>query len=111
VGARFVADFLEGDGWEVLTLGPSTPIKALVELVATTRPHVVALSTTLPANLDAARVVLAGLDALDPRPMIVAGGSAYAGREPLARELGADTYEPDAESLRDLLRQIPAAPA
>jgi MerR family transcriptional regulator, light-induced transcriptional regulator len=109
VGARFVADFLEGDGWEVLALGPSTPIAALIDLVRTTQPAVVALSTTLPANLDAARAVLADLAALDPRPLVIAGGSAYAGREDLARELGADAYAADAQALRDLLRDTAAA--
>ena len=109
VGARFVADFLEGDGWEVLALGPSTPVAALVELVRSTAPHVVALSTTLGSNLDQAAAVLSELSALDPRPLLVAGGSAYAGREHLARELGADAYAGTAEALRDRLRDAAAA--
>lgn len=109
VGARFVADFLESDGWEVLALGPSTPVSALLDLVDTTAPAVVALSTTLPANLDAARSTLAGLAALDPRPFLLAGGSAYAGRgEELARHMGADAYAADPDALRAALRQMPA---
>jgi methanogenic corrinoid protein MtbC1 len=104
VGARFVADFLEGDGWEVLALGPSTPTASLLDLVEATRPAVVALSTTLASNLDSARRVLDGLDRLDPRPLIVAGGRAYDGQAALARALGADAFAGDAEMLRDLLR-------
>lgn len=105
VGARFVADFLEGDGWEVLALGPSTPGFALLELIAATTPVVVALSTTLPSNLDSARAVVTGLGELEPRPLIVAGGAAYGGREEVALELGADAFAPDADALRRLLRE------
>ena len=105
VGARFVADFLEGDGWEVAMLGPSSPTGAVVDLVQTTRPALVALSTTLPANLGAARALLQELDKIEPRPFLVAGGSAYAGRGLMAEGWGADAYAADAESLRALLHE------
>ena len=104
VGARFVADFLEADGWEVLALGPSTPVDALIEMVTTTTPEVVALSTSLTPGLGSAREVLSVLKSLEPRPLIAAGGCAYEGRGDLARNLGADLYADDAEELRDLLR-------
>lgn len=108
VGAHFVADFLEGDGWEVLMLGPSTPLLALADLVRVTRPAVVALSTTLGSNLPATAAVMTDLSSLDPRPLLVVGGAAFGGREILAREFGADVYAADAEALRDRLRE--AAP-
>lgn len=110
VGARFIADFLEGDGWDVLVLGPSTPLVALVDLTRATSPSVVALSTTLPANLGAAREALAELRTVDPRPLIVAGGSAYRGRGDLAVDLGADVYAGDADALRRLLREHAVEP-
>ena len=54
LGVQMVADFLEGDGWEVLNLGPSTPAPDLARLVDAECPDVVALSTATPAGLPGA---------------------------------------------------------
>ncbi len=45
-----VADFLEGDGWEVLNLGASTPARDLARLVDAEQPDVVALSASTPGR-------------------------------------------------------------
>jgi methanogenic corrinoid protein MtbC1 len=100
VGARFVSDFLEADGWEVLALGASTPIDALVELVAHEQPHVVALSTTMPHNLDRAAEVFARLRDLPSTPLLLAGGGAYRGDGERALRVGADLYASDAGQIR-----------
>ncbi len=105
LGARFVADFLEGDGWTVLDLGASTPVDALVAFVDDVRPHVVAISTTLSTNLGAVRDVVSLLRALPAPPVIAVGGRAYGGDEELARRVSADVFAADAGALADLLRQ------
>ena len=46
LGVQMVADFLEGDGWEVLPLGASTPASDLAELADQERPDAVCLSTS-----------------------------------------------------------------
>jgi MerR family transcriptional regulator, light-induced transcriptional regulator len=81
VGVQMVADFLEGDGWEVLNLGASTPARDLARLVDAEQPD------GLPGTAEA----LAALRALRPRPLVVVGGQLWAGearRE--AEALGAD---------------------
>jgi methanogenic corrinoid protein MtbC1 len=54
LGAQMVADFLEGEGWEVLALGAATPAPDLAALVDDERPDLVALSTSVANNLEGA---------------------------------------------------------
>ena len=97
LGARFVADFLEADGWVAVDLGAATPTTELLELTQRMRPALVCLSTTLPGNLPAARAAIASLRALHDCPLLAVGGHAYtAGGEALARRCGADLYASDA---------------
>ena len=105
VGGRMVADFLEADGWEVLSLGADTPPKALAQLAAEERVELVALSTALPAHLLAAGAACAQLRRLPEPPFIVAGGQAFAGDERRARAVGADAYAADPAELLNLLAE------
>jgi methanogenic corrinoid protein MtbC1 len=103
-GLRMVGDFLEGDGWEVVYVGPATPAPALAELVERVRPDVVGLSTAIAAHLPAARDALAVLRALPAPPYLVVGGAAYLGDEAgAAASVGADAYARDAAAASDLL--------
>jgi methanogenic corrinoid protein MtbC1 len=77
LGAQMVADFLEGEGWEVLALGAATPAADLAELVDDEQPDMVAISTAVADNLDAAAEMLARLRQLDDPPFIAAGGRAW----------------------------------
>jgi MerR family transcriptional regulator, light-induced transcriptional regulator len=91
LGARMVADFLEGDGWEVLNLGASTPAADLARLADAEQPDVVALSTATPAGLPGAAEAVAALAALRPRPLVVLGGQLWSGpARAEAEALGAD---------------------
>jgi len=106
LGVQMVSDFLEGDGWEVLNLGASTPARDLARLVDAERPDVVALSTSTPAGLPGAADAVGALAALEPRPLVVLGGQLWHGR---AREdagrLGADLVVDDPRELVALLRE------
>jgi methanogenic corrinoid protein MtbC1 len=99
IGARMVADFLEGSGWEVLLLGPDAPAGEILAMTRERGPDVVALSTALSFNLLAAGRVFAALKALDDPPLLVAGGRAYEGRADRALLAGADVYAADPELL------------
>jgi methanogenic corrinoid protein MtbC1 len=99
IGARMVADFLEGSGWEVLLLGPDAPTAEIVAMARERAPDVVALSTSLSFNLLAAGRVLAALRGLDDPPLLVAGGRAYEGRADRALVAGADIFAADPEML------------
>ncbi len=96
LGSRFLADFLEAEGWTVLELGAATPTESLVRLAEELQPAVVCLSTTLEENLPHARAAIARLGELEPRPLIAVGGQAYGGRQSVAAELGADLFATDA---------------
>lgn len=107
VGVNMVADFLEADGWNVLALGPDTPAHALADLVADHEPEAVALSTSLPHHLLSAARVFGRLAALEPRPLLVAGGRAYQGDAARARTVGADALVHDPAELVRLLATLP----
>ena len=104
VGLRMVADFLEGDGWEVLELGPDTPTEDLLSIVASERPDAVGLSTALSLHLAAAAGAVGQLKSLDPAPFVLVGGAAYGGDASLASRVGADGYAADAGTTSALLR-------
>lgn len=99
IGARMVADFLEASGWEVLLLGPDTPVGEIVALTGERAPDVVALSTSLSFNLLAAGRVFARLRELAAPPLLVAGGRAYEGQADRALLAGADVFATDPEAL------------
>jgi MerR family transcriptional regulator, light-induced transcriptional regulator len=104
VGLRMVADFLEGDGLEVLDLGAATPADDLIALVAARGPDVVGLSTALTTHLLDARAIVAGLHALPEPPLVAVGGAAYGGDAELAAKVGADLFAADARVASELLR-------
>jgi methanogenic corrinoid protein MtbC1 len=104
VGLRMVADFLEGDGWEVLELGADTPTSDLLAIVTSERPDAVGLSTALSLHLPDAASAVGQLKALDTCPFVLVGGAAYGGDEALAARLGADAYGADAGTTSALLR-------
>ena len=106
LGLQMVADFLEGDGWEVLNLGPSTPAQDLARLADAEQADVVALSTSTPAGLPGAAEALAELNGLRPRPTIVLGGQLWTGEaRGEAEALGADLVLDDPRELIACLRE------
>jgi MerR family transcriptional regulator, light-induced transcriptional regulator len=106
VGVQMVADFLEGDGWEVLNLGASTPAADLARLADAEQPDVVALSTATPAGLPGAAEAVAALAALRPRPLVVLGGQLWSGpARAEAEALGADLVLDDPRDLVEELRR------
>jgi methanogenic corrinoid protein MtbC1 len=106
LGVQMVADFLEGDGWEVLNLGASTPARDLAGLADAERPDVVAISTATPAGLPGAADAVEALLALEPRPLVVLGGQLWQGPARAdAPSLGADLVVADPRELVALLRE------
>jgi methanogenic corrinoid protein MtbC1 len=106
LGVQMVSDFLEGDGWEVLNLGPSTPARDLARMADMERPDVVALSTSTPAGLPGAAEAVQALLALEERPLVVLGGQLWHGRARAdAGTLGADLVVDDPRELVAVLRE------
>lgn len=111
LGARFLSDFLEADGWTVFELGAATPVPDLTELADQVAPDLVCLSTTLTRHLPEARAAILALRALSPPPVIAVGGQAYGADAAFARSLGADLFAPDAGEFLLRLRARFADPA
>ena len=109
LGARMVGDMLERSGWEVIGLGAAAPADALVDLVITECPDLVALSTSTVGRLPGAEDVLGRLRDVRPRPLIVVGGGLYRGPVvELARSWGADVVTSDLRALLDeIARRFP----
>jgi len=102
--SRFLADFLESDGWTVFDLGAATPTVELVREVRERQPVLACLSTTLPANRAGAQAAVAALRGLEQPPLIAGGGQAWNGDEELARSSGADICARDADIFLERLR-------
>jgi serine phosphatase RsbU (regulator of sigma subunit)/methanogenic corrinoid protein MtbC1 len=85
LGSRIVSDFLESDGWDVEHLGAMVPVEQIVEVAASRRAGVVALSVTMQARLPELRRAVAELRALEPPPLVAIGGQ------------GLGTFEVDAD--------------
>lgn len=52
VGARMVADIMEGYGWDAAFLGANTPADALLLMIQERKPDVVGLSASITPSLD-----------------------------------------------------------
>jgi methanogenic corrinoid protein MtbC1 len=104
MGSRFLADFLETDGWTVIDLGAGTPTEDLVRLAAQIRPTLVCLSTALSTNLVHAQAAVDALHELGTPPLIAAGGHAYGGDPSRPQAVGADLGAQDAGSFIQALR-------
>lgn len=106
LGAQMVADLLEREGWEVLSLGAATPAPDLVELVELECPDLVALSASTAGRLPGVAEVLPRLAAVRPRPLIAVGGGLFTGdAAEVARDLGADLVVSDVRALLATLRE------
>jgi methanogenic corrinoid protein MtbC1 len=106
LGAQMIADFLEGDGWEVLSLGASVPSPDLAALVDAERPDAVCLSAATAQTLTGLSETLTRLGELDPRPFVVVGGHLSRVLEPgQLLGLGADATAQDPPELLALLNE------
>ena len=106
LGAQMVADFLEAEGWEVLALGAATPASDLAALVDDERPDLVALSTAVAHNLEAAADAVGMLRDLAEPPFVAVGGRAWAALSDERRTaFGADAIFADPRELCGVLAE------
>jgi MerR family transcriptional regulator, light-induced transcriptional regulator len=100
MGARMVADFFEMDGWNTTYLGANTPTGALLKMLNSQLPNVLALSATNSFEVGAlAKVIEAvrGQESLRDLKILV-GGRPFQVASELWRRIGADAYAPDART-------------
>jgi MerR family transcriptional regulator, light-induced transcriptional regulator len=99
--ARLLAEVLARHGWEVTFLGSSVPAAQLAVHLHETGPDVVAVSSSLPSRLPAARRMVEACRASGVP--ILAGGPAFGPQGEWAGAVGADGWAPDARAAAALL--------
>jgi methylmalonyl-CoA mutase cobalamin-binding domain/chain len=109
LGARMVGETFAAADWSVKYLGASVPADAVARAVGDRRADVLALSTTMPANLPGVERTIAAVRAAAPDVRVVVGGQAYGGDEQRARAVGADALMPGLRGLVDDVESLLAA--
>ncbi|GAA4822822.1 cobalamin-dependent protein [Actinomycetospora corticicola] len=99
--ARLLAEVLARHGWDVTFLGSSVPAAQLAVHLHETGPDVVAVSSSLPSRLPAARRVVEACRASGIP--ILAGGPAFGPEGEWAAAVGADGWAPDARAAAAVL--------
>ena len=104
LGAQMIADFLESEAWEVLSLGASVPAPDLAQLADSERPDVVCLSAATSQTINGIAEALGRLGVLEPRPFLVVGGHVTTlVADGALQKLGADATANDPRELIALL--------
>lgn len=99
VGARMLGDALMIDGWDVEFLGANTPTRDLVQYVDHSRPDLLALSTSMPQQLETVRAAIERIrtEMGASTPTIMVGGLAVNQIDSAWKQFGADIWAPDAK--------------
>jgi MerR family transcriptional regulator, light-induced transcriptional regulator len=94
IGAWMIADILKIQGWDVDYLGANTPQNDLVQFLLSSRPDVLAISVTMPFNVEKVKDII---DLIKPNPVfnkmkIMVGGRVFIEHPSLGVALGADGF-------------------
>lgn len=108
LGAWMLADMLAMDGWTVRYLGANTPNKDLLDLLADVQPQLLAISVSMPYNLDRVEELIRDIRANRSlgATRIFVGGQAFAWMPDLWKRIGADAYAPDALDAVEAARKM-----
>jgi MerR family transcriptional regulator, light-induced transcriptional regulator len=106
IGAWMIADILELDGWNVQYLGANTPEQDLLEFLSLSRPDILAISVTMPFNIERAKDIIDSIRASswlqDMKVMV--GGRVFNDQPRLRRKIGADGAAPNLGEAKKLAR-------
>lgn len=108
VGMRMVADLFEMDGWATTYLGASAPLASVVGMISERRPHILAISATIGANVPR---VGALIEAIRQQPgldevKVLVGGYPFLHSPDLWRRVGADGFALDGRSALQVAREM-----
>jgi len=107
VGANMVADVLEEMGWDVRFLGTNMPHAGILRVVEEHRPQLLGISATMLFNVPQVRTLIQEVRTKfgSETPRIVVGGSAFRSAPHLFKEIGADGFASDLQSLVGQLKE------
>jgi 5-methyltetrahydrofolate--homocysteine methyltransferase len=105
IGKNLVSMMFQGAGFEVLDLGTDVPPENFVEAVRSENPDVIGMSALLTTTMPAMKTTIDALGKAGIRDQVcvLIGGAPVT--EEYAREIGADSFAPDAASAVDVARQ------
>ncbi|MEM9455746.1 MAG: cobalamin-dependent protein [Myxococcota bacterium] len=109
IGARFLADFFEMEGWDACYAGANLPTDGLVEMVEAQQADVLAVSATMVHHVDRVREAIAAVRASRPRIAILVGGYPFMISPDLYKEIGADGTAANAKDAVTLANQLVAS--
>ncbi len=100
LGGRMLADMLEAAGWDVLFLGANTPAEELLKLLRKNKPRFLAISLTMPFNIDKVAAIIASLRSTPDlgHIRVLVGGSAFNADHHLWQKIGADAWARDPQA-------------
>lgn len=102
IGLRMITDLLQLEGYNIIYLGSNLPVASIINAIEMEKPHIVAISTTLPYHIDSAKNTITAIKNhfVKNAPKIIIGGAAYLNCENPCEETGADYY---GENLEDVI--------
>ncbi|MCA1796713.1 MAG: cobalamin B12-binding domain-containing protein [Geobacteraceae bacterium] len=111
IGAWMVSDILEQDGWQVRYLGANTPTADLIKMLKSFRPHILALSVTMPFNLHKTKEAIEQIKAETELKdlFIIVGGNAFSQSKDLWRSCGADAWAANIHDLHSITTRFKSA--
>ena len=115
LGAWILADLLEHDGWEVCYLGANPADTRIFDTIVRFKPHLLALSVTMPTNIDYVRRIIVHIrqSEMVAPPAVLVGGSAINSQPGVWRDIGAHGHTEDVEKAvvysRSLWESLPSA--
>jgi len=77
MGGRMVSDLFEYHGWDSIYLGAAVPVPSLIHAIQEYKPHLVALSVTMPQYLGVCRDAVFAIHDAFPSIRIAVGGRAF----------------------------------
>lgn len=102
MGIRMISDLFEYHGWDTLYLGAAVPKKSILESIESERPHVVALSVTMPQHLLLCRDIALEIKTKYPDVLVGVGGRAFTMTNEIWKTWNVDLYATDARKLIQL---------
>lgn len=108
IGASMVSDILEHDGWDVAYLGGSVPKDDLLEYLKKYKPSLLALSVTIPFNIDQTRDIITAIrqDEVLKNIKVIVGGRVFNDNKELWELIGADGFTANISGVRDLAAKL-----
>lgn len=108
IGIRMISDFFELEGWDVVYLGANVPIPDVVQMVASQRADLLAISVTLNSHVTRAHELIVAVRAspAGARCRIMVGGQPFVRSPELSLVVGADFTARDA---REAVQRAQAA--